>query len=67
MDEDFALWNFIEAERERYAEQDSGSSAAAAAEEEEEEIDEDELNEDELTEKLAEKIGQGILRRGGNY
>lgn len=64
MDEDFALWNFIEAERERYAEQDSGSSAAAAAEEE---IDEDELNEDELTEKLAEKIGQGILRRGGNY
>lgn len=66
MDEDFALWNFLEEERERYAssaEADGGGKASAF----EDDDDDDELTNDELAERIAEMLGQGITRQGGNY
>lgn len=62
MDEDFMLWNFLEEERNRQSSINSDSGK-----EDEEIEDEDIMSEDELTDLFAEKLGQGLLRRGGNY
>ena len=66
MDEDFALWNFLEEERERYSKDSEDLSGARSGRGGEEDDDEDE-DEDEVIEKIAEKLGQGLLRQGGNY
>lgn len=65
MDEDFMLWNFLEEERERYnnSKDDDGKTEA----QQEYDEDEDELTDDELIELLSEKLGNGLLRQGGNY
>ena len=62
MDEDFMLWNFLEEERERY----SGKEELTEAQQEFDE-DEDNMSDDELMEKIAERLGMGITRQGGNY
>ena len=59
MDEDFALWNFIEEERERFSKENEDLTEAQSVYD----VDED----DEMVEKLAEKFGLGIIRQGGNY
>lgn len=59
MDEDFMLWAFLEEERERL----SGSGSVSGGEDEYVEEDDDEDEEDE---ELMERIGLGLLRRGGN-
>lgn len=59
MDEDFALYNFIEEERERFSQESEDLTEAQS------EYNEDE--DDEMVEKLAEKFGLGIIRQGGNY
>lgn len=59
MDEDFALQNFIEEERERFSQESEDLTEAQS------EYNEDE--DDEMVEKLAEKFGLGIIRQGGNY
>ena len=59
MDEDFALQNFIEEERERFSKESEDLTEAQS------EYNEDE--DDEMVEKLAEKFGLGIIRQGGNY
>ena len=62
MDEDFALWNFLEEERERFSKE-----AEDLTEAQQEFLEDEDESEDEELEKLVEKIGQGIIRRGGNY
>ena len=59
------LWNFLEEERERYNNSKDDDGRTEAQEEYDE--DEDELTDDELIELLSEKLGQGLLRQGGNY
>lgn len=62
MDEDFMLWNYLEEERNRQSNINSDSDNSNGEIE-----DEDVMSEDELTDLFAEKLGQGLLRRGGNY
>ena len=64
MDEDFMLWEFLEQERERVASSDDRANADGEVFEEEDDFDDE--YDDEFMDQIAEKLGLGILRQGGN-